>query len=142
MKSAQEIYKERLAEVEDEAAKAMMLLNSEIESLRSQLQQAERERDDLLIQIRTDHNLMALDSELHEMKQERDALRQKIEQLREDLPGWKMEIAELKKLIDRKDEALRFYANEENYQAKILETEWGPNIAIVQDSGKRAREAL
>lgn len=44
--------------------------------------------------------------------------------------------------IERKDEALRFYADEENYKARILETEWGPNIAIDEDAGLRAREAL
>lgn len=44
--------------------------------------------------------------------------------------------------IERKDEALRFYADEDNYKVAITETDWGPILAIDKDSGKRAREAL
>jgi len=44
--------------------------------------------------------------------------------------------------IERKDEALRFYADEENYKVAITETDWGPIVAIDKDGGQRAREAL
>ena len=42
--------------------------------------------------------------------------------------------------IERKDEALEFYAEEGNYLEHIIG--WGPTIPVVQDGGNRAREAL
>jgi len=44
--------------------------------------------------------------------------------------------------IERKDEALRFYADEDNYKVAITETDWGPIVAVDKDGGQRAREAL
>ncbi|AGN33767.1 hypothetical protein PANG_00048 [Paenibacillus phage PG1] len=46
------------------------------------------------------------------------------------------EVEHLRKEIERKDEALRFYADGRNYQ-------WGyPEEEVMLDAGNRAREAL
>lgn len=75
------------------------------------------------------------EAEIGRLKQEADVWKRAFENA--DKSYLKMEklAAEQRKQIERKDEALRFYSDKDNYNHPYVP-------AVVEDAGKRAREAL